>query len=135
MHVEAKSGMLTSALRHTWGFSTKDRNNHLHHAIDAVIIAYANNSIVKAFSDFKKEQESNSAELYAKKISELDYKNKRKFFEPFSGFRQKVLDKIDEIFVSKPERKKPSGALHEETFRKEEEFYQSYGGKEGVLKA
>lgn len=97
MHVEAKSGMLTSALRHTWGFSTKDRNNHLHHAIDAVIIAYANNSIVKAFSDFKKEQESNSAELYAKKISELDYKNKRKFFEPFSGFRQKVLDKIDEI--------------------------------------
>ncbi|MEE6530790.1 peptidoglycan DD-metalloendopeptidase family protein, partial [Campylobacter coli] len=31
--------------------------------------------------------------------------------------------------------KKPSGALHEETFRKEEEFYQSYGGKEGVLKA
>lgn len=135
VHVEAKSGMLTSALRHTWGFSTKDRNNHLHHAIDAVIIAYANNSIVKAFSDFKKEQESNSAELYAKKISELDYKNKRKFFEPFSGFRQKVLDKIDEIFVSKPERKKPSGALHEETFRKEEEFYQSYGGKEGVLKA
>lgn len=68
------------------------------------------------------------------KNSELDYKNKRKFFEPFSGFRQKVLDKIDEIFVSKPERKKPSGALHEETFRKEE-FYQSYGGKEGVLKA
>ncbi len=135
VHVEAKSGMLTSALRHTWGFSAKDRNNHLHHAIDAVIIAYANNSIVKAFSDFKKEQESNSAELYAKKISELDYKNKRKFFEPFSGFRQKVLDKIDEIFVSKPERKKPSGALHEETFRKEEEFYQSYGGKEGVLKA
>lgn len=135
VHLEAKSGMLTSALRHTWGFSTKDRNNHLHHAIDAVIIAYANNSIIKAFSDFKKEQESNSAELYAKKISELDYKNKRKFFEPFSGFRQKVLDKIDEIFVSKPERKKPSGALHEETFRKEEEFYQSYGGKEGVLKA
>ncbi|EAI2734119.1 type II CRISPR RNA-guided endonuclease Cas9 [Campylobacter jejuni] len=135
VHVEAKSGMLTSALRHTWGFSAKDRNNHLHHAIDAVIIAYANNSIVKAFSDFKKEQESNSAELYAKKISELDYKNKRKFFEPFSGFRQKVLDKIDEIFVSKPERKKPSGALHEETFTKEEEFYQSYGGKEGVLKA
>ncbi|EAL0374765.1 TPA: type II CRISPR RNA-guided endonuclease Cas9 [Campylobacter jejuni] len=135
VHVEAKSGMLTSALRHTWGFSAKDRNNHLHHAIDAAIIAYANNSIVKAFSDFKKEQESNSVELYAKKISELDYKNKRKFFEPFSGFRQKVLDKIDEIFVSKPERKKPSGALHEETFRKEEEFYQSYGGKEGVLKA
>lgn len=127
--------MLTSALRHTWGFSTKNRNNHLHHAIDAAIIAYVNNSIVKDFSDFKKEQESNTAELYAKKISELDYKNKRKFFEPFSGFRQKLLDKIDEIFVSKPERKKPSGALHEETFRKEEEFYQSYGGKEGVLKA
>lgn len=68
VHVEAKSGMLTSALRHTWGFSAKDRNNHLHHAIDAAIIAYANNSIVKAFSDFKKEQESNSVELYAKKL-------------------------------------------------------------------
>lgn len=68
MHVEAKSGMLTSALRHTWGFSTKNRNNHLHHAIDAAIIAYVNNPIVKDFSDFKKEQESNSAELYAKKL-------------------------------------------------------------------
>lgn len=118
VHVEAKSGMLTSVLRYTWGFSTKNRNNHLHHAMDAAIIAYVNNSIVKDFSDFKKEQESNTAELYAKKISELDYKNKRKFFEPFSGFRQKVLDKIDEIFVSKPERKKPSGALHEETLEK-----------------
>lgn len=30
--------------------------------------------------------------------------------------------------------KKLSGALHEETFRREETFYQSYGGKEGVLK-
>lgn len=68
VHVEAKSGMLTSALRHTWGFSTKNRNNHLHHAIDAAIIAYVNNSIVKDFSDFKKEQESNTAELYAKKL-------------------------------------------------------------------
>ncbi|HDZ4932777.1 TPA: type II CRISPR RNA-guided endonuclease Cas9 [Campylobacter jejuni] len=135
VHVEAKSGMLTSVLRHTWGFSTKDRNNHLHHAIDAVIIAYANASVVKAFSDFKKEQENYTAELYAKKINELDFKNKRKFFEPFSNFRQKVLEKIDEIFVSKPERKKPSGALHEETFYKEEEFYKEYGGKEGVLKA
>ncbi|HDZ5066212.1 TPA: type II CRISPR RNA-guided endonuclease Cas9 [Campylobacter jejuni] len=135
VHVEAKSGMLTSVLRHTWGFSTKDRNNHLHHAIDAVIIAYANASVVKAFSDFKKEQENYTAELYEKKINELDFKNKRKFFEPFSNFRQKVLEKIDEIFVSKPERKKPSGALHEETFYKEEEFYKEYGGKEGVLKA
>lgn len=68
VHVEAKSDMLTSALRHTWGFSTKNRNNHFHHAINTAIIAYVNNSIVKDFSDFKKEQESNSAELYAKKL-------------------------------------------------------------------
>ncbi|MCW1528876.1 hypothetical protein OLR80_00645, partial [Campylobacter jejuni] len=77
-----------------------------HHAIDAVIIAYANNSIVKAFQILKRARKQQCRTL-CKKISELDYKNKRKFFEPFSGFRQKVLDKIDEIFVSKPERKKP----------------------------
>ncbi|HFZ5169024.1 TPA: hypothetical protein ACIK0Y_001865 [Campylobacter jejuni] len=50
--------MLTSALRHTWGFSTKNRNNHLHHAINTAIIAYVNNSIVKDFSDFKKSKKA-----------------------------------------------------------------------------
>lgn len=135
VHVETKNGMLTSVLRHTWGLGDKDRNNHLHHATDAIVIAYANASIVKAFSDFKKEQENCTAKFYAKKINASDFKNKRKFFEPFSGFRQKVLEKISEIFVSKPERKKPSGALHQESFYKEEKFYKDYGGKEGVLRA
>ncbi len=78
MHVEAKSGMLTSALRHTWGFSAKDRNNHLHHAIDAVIIAYANNSIVKAFQILKRARKQQCRTL-CKKNSELDYKTKGSF--------------------------------------------------------
>lgn len=92
--------MLTAVLRHTWGFSEKDRSNHLHHAIDAIIIAYSTHSIIKAFSDFKKEQELLKAKSYEQKL-----KYQTKFFEPFEGFREKVLNKIDTIFVSQPPKK------------------------------
>lgn len=52
VHVEEKSDMLTSALRHTWGFSTKNRNNHFHHAINTAIIAYVNKFYRKGFFRF-----------------------------------------------------------------------------------
>ncbi|WP_334083780.1 type II CRISPR RNA-guided endonuclease Cas9, partial [Helicobacter typhlonius] len=137
VHIEVVSGKLTSTLRHYWGLGDKDRNNHLHHAVDAVILAYTNNAMIEAFANFKKTQEQNKRKFYAKQIAESEYKAKKAFFEPCKDFRSKVLEKIDSIFVSKPPRKRARGALHEETFYsfEDEKLLKKYGGKQGVQKA
>uniref|UniRef100_UPI002FE0AEE4 type II CRISPR RNA-guided endonuclease Cas9 n=1 Tax=Helicobacter typhlonius TaxID=76936 RepID=UPI002FE0AEE4 len=137
VHIEVVSGQLTSMLRHYWGLGDKDRNNHLHHAVDAVILAYTNNAMIEAFANFKKTQEQNKRKFYAKQIAESEYKAKKAFFEPCKDFRSKVLEKIDSIFVSKPPRKRARGALHEETFYsfEDEKLLKKYGGKQGVQKA
>ncbi|MGX2972497.1 type II CRISPR RNA-guided endonuclease Cas9 [Helicobacter sp. T3_23-1059] len=125
----------------------KDRSNHLHHALDAIIIAYTNDSIIKAFSDFKKTQEQNKARLIAKEIESSEYKISRRFFSPShfannEAFRQsikrKILGEVSEsneqvsgIFVSKPPRKRARGALHKETFSSldSSDLLETYGGK------
>lgn len=126
VHIEVISGSLTAMLRHYWGLGDKDRNNHLHHAVDAIILAYTNAKTKNAFANFKKIQEQNS-----------EYKTKRAFREPCENFRQMVLEKVDSIFVSKPPRKRARGALHQETFYsfEDEKLLKSYGGKQGIEKA
>ncbi|WP_300827263.1 type II CRISPR RNA-guided endonuclease Cas9 [Helicobacter sp. UBA3407] len=144
-HLEVISGQLTSMLRHYWGLGNKDRNNHLHHAVDAVILAYTNNAMIKAFANFRKNQEENKKKFYAKQIAESEYKAKKAFFEPCKNFRQMVLDKVDSIFVSKPPRKRARGALHKETFYSFEKLCNDkeyskdnkmdYGGRKGIERA
>ena len=153
-HITVINGSLTATMRHYWGLNSlldsensekKDRSNHLHHALDAIIIAFTNDSIIKAFSDFKKTQEQNKARLIAKEIESSEYKISRRFFAPSNfanneEFRQTIKRKIlgetqnqssedfgeqfsegvgkkeRGIFVSKPPRKRARGALHKETF-------------------
>lgn len=137
VHVEVMNGSLTAMLRHYWGLGNKNRDNHLHHAFDAVIIGFTNASVIKAFSDFRKIQEQNKAKFYAKQIAESEYKDKRAFFEPCKNFRQRVLGKVDSIFVSKPPRKRARGALHEETFYSfdDKKLRKEYGGQKGIERA
>ena len=161
-HITVVNGSLTATMRHYWGLNSllddknsevKDRSNHLHHALDAIIIAYANDSIIKAFSDFKKTQEQNKARLIAKEIESSEYKISRRFFTPSNfenneAFRQNIKRKIlgessqngeqiGGIFVSKPPRKRARGALHKETFTSldDSELAKTYGGKQGVERA
>ncbi|MDE6886541.1 MAG: type II CRISPR RNA-guided endonuclease Cas9 [Helicobacteraceae bacterium] len=136
-HIEVVSGSLTSMLRHYWGLGSKDRDNHLHHAVDAIIIAYTNAKTIKAFSDFKKTQEQNKAKFYAKQIAESEYKKQKVFFGPCLDFRNKILAKVDSLFVSKPPRKRARGALHKETFHSfnDEKLLKEYGGTQGIQKA
>lgn len=160
-HISVVSGSLTATMRHYWGLDSllngesevKDRSNHLHHALDAIIIAYTNDKIIKAFSDFKKTQEQNTARLIAKEISSAEYKTSRRFFAPENfanneAFRQSIKGKIfgelgengelsGGIFVSKPPRKRARGALHKETFSSinDSALLKTYGGEEGVKRA
>lgn len=137
-HIEVISGSITAMLRHYWGLGDKDRNTHLHHAIDAVIIAYTNAKMIKAFADYRKTSEQNKAKLYAKEIEESEYEKQKAFHKSQVGvFRQKVLEKVNTIFVSKPPRKKARGALHEETFYSfnDKKLLKDYGGKKGIERA
>ncbi|WP_304421943.1 type II CRISPR RNA-guided endonuclease Cas9 [Helicobacter rodentium] len=137
-HIEVISGSLTATLRHYWGLGDKDRNNHLHHAVDAIILAYANAKTIQAFADFRKNQEQNKAKFYAKQIAESEYEEQKAFHKAqVKVFRQRVEEKINEIFVSKPPKKRARGALHEETFYsfEDEKLLKSYGGKQGIEKA
>lgn len=160
-HISVVSGSLTATMRHYWGLDSllngesevKDRSNHLHHALDAIIIAYTNDKIIKAFSDFKKTQEQNTARLIAKEISSAEYKTSRRFFAPANfanneAFRQSIKGKIfgelgengelsGGIFVSKPPRKRARGQLHQETFKSinNSALLKTYGGEEGVKRA
>lgn len=164
-HIEVISGNLTSMLRHYWGLHTiinkdddKDRSNHLHHAIDAIIIAYANAKHIKAYADFKRSREEHKKVEYAKYEEDFtyrtakeqadfikksqDYKTNRILNEPCKDFRAKVKEKvlgevsengerIGGIFVSKPPRKRARGALHKETFSSidDSNLLETYGGK------
>lgn len=160
-HISVVSGSLTATMRHYWGLDSllngesevKDRSNHLHHALDAIIIAYTNGQIIKAFSYFKKTQEQNTARLIAKEISSAEYKTSRRFFAPENfanneAFRQSIKGKIfgelgengelsGGIFVSKPPRKRARGQLHQETFKSinNSALLKTYGGEEGVKRA
>ena len=160
-HISVVSGSLTATMRHYWGLDSllngesevKDRSNHLHHALDEIIIAYTNDKIIKAFSDFKKTQEQNTARLIAKEISSAEYKTSRRFFAPANfanneAFRQNIKGKIfgalgengelsGGIFVSKQPRKRARGALHKETFSSvnDSTLLKTYGGEEGVKRA
>lgn len=160
-HISVVSGSLTATMRHYWGLDSllngesevKDRNNHLHHALDAIIIAYTNDQIIGDFSNFKKTQEQNTARLIAKEISSAEYKTSRRFFAPANfanneAFRQNIKGKIfgelsengelsGGIFVSKPPRKRARGALHKETFSSvnDSTLLKTYGGEEGVKRA
>lgn len=137
IHVEAVKGMLTATMRHFWGLGSKNRYEHTHHAVDAIIIAYINAAMIQRFSQFRQNQESLKARFYAKELAKEEFKTQRAFFEPFSGFREQVLAKVGQIFVSRPPRKRARGALHEETFYSidDKKLSETYGGKEGVQRA
>lgn len=138
-HIAIVNGALTSTMRYYLGFASKDRDNHLHHALDAVIIGFMNDSVIKTFSDFKKTQETSKAAYYAHTLSKQEYKKQRAFIQLPSGenFRTSVLEKVESVFVSKPPRKRVRGALHEATFYSpnDPKLLKNYGGTKGVERA
>ncbi len=112
------AGQLTAKLRRYWGLNSilsetneKERTDHRHHAIDALVIAFTSRSIVKKYAD-------------AVRFSDDRYIGKMPY--PWNGFNlDMVKEKVDQIKVSfKPDQPNPSllatrnqtaGALMQET--------------------
>ncbi len=115
-HIFTMNGMLTSQLRYKWGVGDKNRENHLHHAEDAIILAFSTQSMVQKLSTVSAKREG-----YIYKTKEEKSKNLR-FETPLENFGQKVRESVSEIFVSQMPRRKIGGAAHKETIYSNKTF-------------
>jgi CRISPR-associated endonuclease Csn1 len=121
-HVLGLKGALTAELRWQWGLETileqlpdspawttreemrpgeKNRADHRHHAIDAVVIALTNRSRLQSLA-----------------MAMADRTNQREgelLDEPWKDFRDTIKDRVSKVWVSHRVERKVSGALHEET--------------------
>ncbi len=117
-HVLGAKGTYTAELRHLWGLETvlsdlpdspawagkndlrpgeKNRADHRHHAVDAIVIAFTDESRLQMLSRLYRNGES-GAEI-----------------EPWLQFRDSVVEAIKSINVSHRVQRKVAGPLHEET--------------------
>lgn len=122
--IEVVNGRLTSTLRHFWGIGKKDRTNHLHHAQDAVIIAFCSSRTIQHFAKFlQTEEDKSQAKLSSEEITKIMKQNSRGrwvFRRPFSGFVADLTKRIygdetsDGIFVTFSKKHKTTGKLHNE---------------------
>lgn len=122
--VYAVNGILTSKLRYQWGLEKKDRKkDDKHHAEDAVIIAMTNAGMVKRLSCYYQDRE---------------FRKHPVFVEPFDGFSKILNEKLDNLperrlLVSRPPRKKITGAAHKETVKspkeKDDSMVEIHNGK------
>ncbi|MBT5833448.1 MAG: type II CRISPR RNA-guided endonuclease Cas9 [Deltaproteobacteria bacterium] len=106
-------GITTSHVRHWWGLNNllgetdkKDRTDHRHHAIDAVVIATIDRGFYnKIVSTAKSFEESNSA------LSMNDLVVN----PPWSELRNDLDKKLGTVIVAHVPNRKLSGALHKDT--------------------
>ena len=120
-HVWVTPGRLTSDLRQVWGLNSalpggnlpdepdtparKNRDDHRHHAVDAVVIALTDRAMLKRAADHARGKD---AEVSAERLL-------AGFGEPWPGFREEVERTIRAIIVSHKKDHGIAGALHEDT--------------------
>ena len=101
--VNITKGFVVSQIRHQWGFNSligevnkKERTDHRHHSIDAVVIA------------------ATSRNLYQNAVRQIK-QNRLNIAPPYSHIREELAERLEHTIVSHAPRRKISGALHEET--------------------
>ncbi|GHV21570.1 CRISPR-associated endonuclease Cas9 [Planctomycetales bacterium] len=110
--IQAARGGVTAFLRAEWGLNRvlndggdkKNRDDHRHHAIDAVVTALTDRRAMQTLS-----------EAAVRALSE----RRRRFgaiTEPWAGFLEEVRARTGEINVSRRVSRRVSGALHEATY-------------------
>jgi len=105
------SGKLTSTLRHQWGLEHKNRENHYHHFEDAVLIAFANSSIINRLSNY----------YHALETYKREGKDKPKFTKPYKNFVDDINKMIEKINVVREPSIRNSGKVHSDNPRKKDE--------------
>jgi CRISPR-associated endonuclease Csn1 len=129
LRIQIRSGKLTSELRSRWieGY-LKDRSIHTHHALDAIVIAFATQSMVQKLSTY-----------YGAKETRRE-KEKPIFKAPMEHIRDAVekaltLDQqftisakdgreiiLNRLLISRPPRASVTGAAHKETIQSPSDY-------------
>ena len=99
------NGKHTSTLRGFWRLQKIREDGDKHHALDAIVIACCTNRLMQYIST--KYRQNREIELQRKEVA-VPW--------PFPHFKHAVENSLLSIFVSRPPRKKVTGALHKNTF-------------------
>ena len=109
--VQALPGRCTANLRNNWDLNRilghpakKERADHRHHAIDAVVIAVTSAGLVQKMSKAAETAERQNTKILFDPI-EL----------PWSSFQKDVKQSIENMIVSSRVNKRLNGSLHKET--------------------
>jgi CRISPR-associated endonuclease Csn1 len=121
--IQISNGQATAALRHYWGLNSilssnkkdlettpennespklhlKNRDDHRHHAVDAVVVACTTPAMLRQLSTYK--------------VTGKDWKD-NDFTPPWDTFRRDVRDAVKEILIAYRIRKRVRGGLHDES--------------------
>ena len=108
-NVQPTVGSATSQLRKLWGLNSvlnqvgdvKNRNDHRHHAVDAIVVACTDIKHLQELSKFNKNKK------YGLNLERLGY--------PYPTFRRDVKDAVEGILISHKVKNRPRGQMHDET--------------------
>ncbi|MCH7783338.1 hypothetical protein IID62_09765 [candidate division KSB1 bacterium] len=105
--LQAVKGGTTFLLRRYWGLNSvlgrdvKNREDHRHHAVDALVVACTTRSNLQKLSVYHR----------------LNLKKGRdEFLPPWEGFRDDAVSAVNNILVSHKFKLKTTGQLHEDTY-------------------
>lgn len=108
--VQATNGVTTAWLRNKWGLNTllgdtdrneKERVDHRHHAVDALVVAATSRGFYQRIvADIKRSNEPDTKETLP---------------EPMPNFRAHVQNRLQDMVISHVPQYGLSGALHKET--------------------
>lgn len=120
LRIQAGQGRVTAELRRSWDLEGilgdgqgKTRDDHRHHAVDAVVIALTTPGMVKRLSV--------ESSRHADRSTPGARTPRAYLSEPWPGFSQQVRVAIGEIIPSHQRSAKVRGPLHEETLYSREQ--------------
>ncbi len=106
-------GVTTAQVRHWWGLNNllgetdkKERTDHRHHAVDAIVIATIDRGFYNKIVSTAKSLERKNSSM---KMNDL------KVDPPWEDLRSDLDKKLNDLIVSHSPSRKISGSLHEET--------------------
>jgi len=110
--IQTTKGGVTSELRNAWDLNRilgdgpgKSREDHRHHAIDAIVVALTDAQTVKKLG-----------KAYERRFQERRLRWWRLVDKPWDRFLDDARKAVDQIAVSHRVSRKVSGAFHEETY-------------------
>ncbi|MFT6204008.1 MAG: CRISPR-associated endonuclease Csn1 [Spirosomataceae bacterium] len=108
-NVEVIAGQATAKLRHLWGLNKvlnkhgldiKNRDDHRHHAVDAIVVACTNVKMIQNLSKMNEKGQRATSD---------------RFPAPWDNFRNGVKDAVNAILIKHKIRSRVRGQLHKDT--------------------